>query len=111
SISSNGTITGTFSNGTLQPLSQIALANFANPNGLQQLGGNLLGATPASGSAQIGMAGAGSLGNIVSGGLNSSNVSLDDEFVKMIETQDAFAANAKSVSVSNKDIQTILNLG
>ena len=110
-VSSNGTVTGTFSNGTLQPIAQVALANFSNPNGLQQLGGNLLGATPASGSAQIGIAGAGSLGNIVSGGLNSSNVSLDDEFVKMIETQDAFAANAKTVGVSNKDIQTILNLG
>ncbi|MBV8284745.1 MAG: flagellar hook-basal body complex protein [Candidatus Eremiobacteraeota bacterium] len=111
SISSNGIVTGSFSNGTLQPISQIALANFSNPNGLQPLGGNVLQATPASGSAQIGMAGTGSLGNVVSGGLNSSNVSLDGEFIKMIETQDAFDANAKIVGVSNKDIQTILNLG
>ena len=35
SIGSDGTITGSFSNGKTQALGELALANFANVNGLQ----------------------------------------------------------------------------
>lgn len=111
SVSSNGSLTGVYSNGSRQPIAQLALANFANPSGLQPLGGNMLQASPASGSAQLGTAGTGNLGTIVPGELEASNVSLDDDFVKMLETQDAFAANSKTVIVSQKDLQTLMNMG
>lgn len=105
SVSSNGSLTAVYSNGSQQPIAQLALANFANQSGLQPLGGNMLQATPASGSAQLGT------GTIVPGTLEASNVSLDDEFVKLIETQDAFAANSKTIIVSQKDLDTLMNMG
>src|SRR6185369_11749156 len=54
SVSEQGLITGTFSNGRSQALGQIALATFANPNGLEKNGSSLYLATANSGQAQIG---------------------------------------------------------
>ena len=111
SVSSSGSVTGVFSNGSQQPLAQLALANFANPDGLVQLGGNVLQASPASGLPQVGTPGIGNFGTVVPGMLNASNVSLDSEFVKLLETQDAFSANAKTVVISQRDLQTLMNMG
>lgn len=111
SVSSTGAISGVFSNGTQQPIGQVALANFSNAAGLVHLGSNLLAASPASGSAQLGTAGSGNYGTLVPGMLESSNVSLDDEFIKLIESQSAFDANAKTVIISQKDLDTLMNMG
>ena len=52
SVSEQGLITGTFTNGRSQALGQIALATFANPNGLTKEGSSLYGATVNSGNPQ-----------------------------------------------------------
>ncbi|MBV8602380.1 MAG: flagellar hook-basal body complex protein [Candidatus Eremiobacteraeota bacterium] len=110
SVGADGTITGAYSNGQQAVLGRVALASFANPNGLERLGSGELQATAASGSPQIGAPGSGALGSLQSGALELSNVSLGDEFVKMMIAQAAFQANAKTVSTGEQQIDTILNL-
>jgi flagellar hook protein FlgE len=109
-IGQDGTITGVFTNGQQQSLAQVALASFQNENGLQRIGSSQFEQTANSGLAQVNAAGTGKLGTIVAGSLEESNVSLSDEFVKMIEAQSAFTANSKGIAVAQQDNQTVLNL-
>jgi flagellar hook protein FlgE len=106
-VGQNGTITGSFSNGQSTTLGQVALATFQNEQGLVRDGGSLFSASADSGSVQYGIAGQGKLGAIVSGSLEESNVSLADEFTKLIVAQNAFSANSKSITTANENFQTI----
>jgi len=106
-VDHNGTVTGSFSNGTQQTLGSLAVAQFSNADGLQPLGDTLFAATPASGDPQIGVAQSDS---IQSGYLNASNVDLSDEFIKLIESQSAFDANAANARWGEQTIATTLNL-
>ncbi len=109
-IGADGTITGAFTNGQQATLAQIALATFQNENGLQRVGNSDFQSTANSGLPQINVPETGQFGSIVSGSLEESNVSLSQEFVKMIEAQNAFTANSKSVTVANQDLQTVIGL-
>jgi flagellar hook protein FlgE len=97
-IQSDGTIEGTYSNGQTNALGQIALATFANNQGLARVGGNDYQATPGSGAASIGVAGTGGRGTITGGSVEASNVDVAAEFSKMIEAQQAYSANAKTIT-------------
>jgi len=59
SVLSNGTVEGTFSNKQTMALGQVAVANFANPEGLTQGSNGTFQATVASGAAVVGEAGVG----------------------------------------------------
>ena len=48
-VGEDGTIAGVFSNGLLRDLGRITLAQFANPQGLEDVGGNLFRVTVSSG--------------------------------------------------------------
>jgi flagellar hook protein FlgE len=110
SVGSDGTVTGNFTNGQQKVLAQVALARFQNEDGLTRVGGNQFAATPNSGLAQIGTATSGSYGSIVAGTLEESNVSLADEFTKMIVAQRAFEANTRSISTGDQNLQDLINL-
>ena len=58
-------------------------------------------------TAEPGTAG---FGEIRSKSLEQSNVDLSQEFVKMVETQRAFQANAKTVTTSDEMIQDLINM-
>jgi flagellar hook protein FlgE len=107
-ISSNGTIEGTYSSGATQALGQVALANFANNEGLTQSGSNLYQQTAGSGQAQIGVAGTGGLGTITGGSIEESNVDTAAEFGKMIIAQQAYQANAKTVTTMDQISQATI---
>jgi flagellar hook protein FlgE len=98
SVSTNGTIEGTFSNGQTSALGQVAVATFANTEGLLANGNNGYQGTSASGSPQVGIAGTGGRGVITGGSVESSNVDVATEFAKMIVAQQAYQANARSVT-------------
>jgi flagellar hook protein FlgE len=98
SIGSDGTITGSFDNGKTSALGQLALANFANVQGLQRLGTTDYGQTLASGQAVIGVPGTGGRGKLSGGALEQSNVDIATEFANLIVAQRAFEANAKVVT-------------
>ena len=109
-IDESGVITGFYSNSQSRALGQVALYNFANPQGLKQLGDTAWGATPASGEALIGAPGTGSLGAVQSGALEQSNVDVSAELVHLILAQRNYQANAQTIQAADKVTQTILNI-
>ncbi len=110
SIDDTGVITGIYSNGIKQPLGQIALANFANPEGLTKSGNNNYIVSNNSGDAIIGESGIGGLGQINAGYLEMSNVDLAEQFTDMIVTQRGFQANSRSITTSDQMLQELLTL-
>jgi flagellar hook protein FlgE len=110
SIGSDGTITGSFSNGKTQALGELALANFANVNGLQLDGNTDFTPTLASGPAVVGIPGAGGLGTISGGSLELSNVDIATEFSNLIVAQRGFEADAKAVTTFDQITQDTIAL-
>lgn len=97
-IQADGTIEGSYSNGQTNALGQVAIASFANTQGLVRTGNNDYQATPGSGAAAIGVAGTGGRGVITGGSVEASNVDVAAEFSKMIVAQQAYSANAKTIT-------------
>lgn len=89
-----GHVVGVFENGFSRPLYTVALADFASPDGLDPLSGNVFAASAASGAPTLGQAGQNGLGEITPSALELSNVSLEDEFSRMIVTQSAYNSSA-----------------
>jgi flagellar hook protein FlgE len=110
SVLPDGTVQGQFSNNQTMALGQVAVASFANPQGLSQNGNNDLQATFASGSAVIGQAGAGGNGSITGGAIEESNVNLSTEFANMIVAQQGYEANAKVLTTMDQVSQATIQL-
>lgn len=109
-VGQDGTISGAFTNGQTTTLGRVAVATFQNEGGLQRVGGSDFAATANSGLAQVGTASVGRFGAIESGALEQSNVSIADQFTKMIAAQNAYQANSKSITTASEDMQTVMNL-
>ena len=109
-IGSDGTITGSFSNGKTQALGQLALATFANNNGLQLQGDTDFTPTLASGQAVVGAAGSGGRGTLSGGALEMSNVDIATEFANLIVAQRGFEADAKAVTTFDQITQDTIAL-
>jgi len=109
-INSDGTISGAFSNGQVQTIGQIALANFANYQGLQLMGGNSYQPTLASGQPVIGAAGTGGRGTMTGGAVELSNVDISTEFTNLIVVQRGFQANARMVTTFDSISNDTINL-
>ena len=110
SVDSEGVVFARFTNGQSTSLGKLALANFVNPQGLQQLGDTTWGESFQSGDALLGEAGTASFGNIQSGALESSNVDLTAQLVQMITSQRNFQANAQMISTADTITQTVINI-
>lgn len=80
-----------------QTLGSLELARFPNPSGLIALGGNLYGATDASGEASIGQAGSDSFGQIAANALEEANVDIAEEMTGMMEAMRAYQISLKMV--------------
>ena len=105
-IASDGVVSVTVAGqATPTQVGQFQLADFINPAGLQDVGGNLAVESAASGPAQTGNAGLNGLGTLVQGSLESSNVNVVEELVNMIETQRAYEMNSKAVETTSQMLQ------
>ncbi len=109
-LSEDGTLIGSFSNGVKEPVARIALANFVNPGGLEKAGSNGYRPTANSGGAQIGAPGEGGMGSLIGGALEMSNVDLSQEFTNLIVAQRGFQANARIITTSDEVLQELTNL-
>jgi flagellar basal-body rod protein FlgG len=107
-ISSSGAVTYTTSSGTTT--SQVQLARFNNPGGLDALGHNLYKETTASGTAELGEAGQNGFGQLQQGYLELSNVSVVQEMVNLILAQRAYEVNSKAVQAADQMMQESNNL-
>jgi flagellar hook protein FlgE len=110
SIGSDGTITGSFSNGTTATLGQIALASFADEQGLSRNGDNDFSPTLASGQPTVGAPISGGLGSISGGALEQSNVDIATEFANLIVAQRTYEANARVVTTFDTIAQDTIAL-
>lgn len=105
-----GVVQARFTNGRSLALGQVAMAQFANPNGLQQLGDTNWSETFASGQALKGSAGSAGLGMIQSGALEASNVDITEQLVQMITAQRNFQASAQMIQTNDSITQTVINI-
>jgi flagellar hook protein FlgE len=103
-------VQGQFSNTKTLALGQVAVASFSNTQGLTQIGQNDYQASFASGAPVVGQAGAGGNGTITGGSVEASNVSLSDEFSKMIVAQQGYEANAKALTTLNQISQATIQM-
>jgi flagellar hook protein FlgE len=110
SVSATGVVQANYTNGQSKDLGQIAVANFADQNGLQQEQNTNWVQTFASGQPVYGQAGGADFGVIQSGSLEQSNVDITAQLVNMITAQRAFQANAEMISTDNSITQTVINI-
>jgi flagellar hook protein FlgE len=110
SIDQFGCVNGTFSNGIIRKMAQISLASFSNPAGLSKAQGSFFLDSNNSGIAYIGEPSTGSIGKMISGNLETSNVDLSKEFTDLITTQRGYQANAKLITTSDELLQDLINL-
>lgn len=111
-ISTYGVVSATVpGQNTATQLGTIQLANFANPGGLNSLGGSLFQPTSSSGNAITDTPGGNSgVGTLQQGYLENSNVDVVAEFVQMILAQRAYESNSKVVHVADDMYSQVNNM-
>ena len=109
-IDDNGVVFARYSNGQSNALGKVAMATFPNSEGLQKVTNLSFAETFDSGVPLRGEANTGSFGAISSGSLESSNVDLTRELVKMITAQRYFQANTEVISTMDSVTQAVINV-
>jgi flagellar basal-body rod protein FlgG len=107
-ISDNGQVTISTSSGSTS--FRLSLTRFANPSGLQSLGGNLYSETTASGTPETGAPGEQGFGSTIQGYTETSNVNIVEEMVNLITAQRAYEINSKSIQTSDEMLQNVANM-
>jgi flagellar basal-body rod protein FlgG len=107
-ISASGQVNYTTASGATT--SQIQLARFNNPGGLDALGHNLYKETTASGTPELGDPAQNGFGELQQGYLEGSNVSVVQEMVNLILAQRAYEVNSKAVQAADEMMQQSNNL-
>lgn len=109
-VRGDGVLEGTYTNGQILDLDQLAIALFDNPAGLKQLGNSLYETGSNSGQPFLTAAESGSAGSILAGTLEASNVDIAEEFVRLIEAQRGFQANARMITATDQVLQELVNI-
>jgi len=111
SIGEDGRISGSFTNGLTRTIGQIAIAKFTNPEGLVDLGDNLFGSGPNSGTAFVTRPREFGTGRLVGSALEQSNVDLSQEFINMILASTGYSAASRVITTTDELITQLLALG
>lgn len=110
SISSEGTVVGTFSNGIKKNIAVLKLALFRNAIGLEAVGKGYFTPTVNSGAPLATRALTGGAGKIQGNALEGSNADVATEFVSLIQAQNGFQANARTIRVANDILRELTQL-
>jgi flagellar hook protein FlgE len=110
SVDQSGVVSAVYTNGRSTELGQLAIANFPNPQGLQQLSDTNWAQTFTSGVVVQGTAGSSGFGTVQASSLENSNVDLTTELVNMITEQRAFQANAQVITTADQMSQTVIGI-
>lgn len=102
-----GELVTIYSNGDREIISSIAMATFDNVNGLNPVSGNKFEQTMTSGDPKQGSAGTNGIGELNIGFLEASNVDTASQLVDMIDAQQMYQSNSKSVSAAREINQTL----
>ena len=110
SVDSEGTLIGVFSNGIKKDIATIQIALFQNTSALESMGSGYFNFSANSGGAVATQALSGGAGSIHGGALEKSNADVATEFVNMIQAQNGFQANARTIRVANDILKELTNL-
>ena len=109
-VSTTGEIDGFYSNGQTRSLGALGVVTFQNDEGLRSSGNNMFEETPNSGEARYGAGDIRKAGAVISGSLENSNVDTAEQFVRLIEAQRGYQANARVVSTQDEVLAETVNL-
>jgi len=108
-VAENGLITAENQDGEIVEIATIALAKFINVEGLEAVGKNLYKETVASGEA-INVFDENRTSHIMQNYLETSNVQIVDEMVRLITAQRAYEINSKTIQTADEMLGMANNL-
>jgi flagellar hook protein FlgE len=109
-VDQEGVIAGVFSNGQVRNVAQVVLSKFVAPQNLTKVGKNLFLESYSSGSPTYGAPGTVGVGSVYSNSLESSNVDLAEEFIRMIAAQRAYQANVRVITTTDNMLNELMNI-
>jgi flagellar hook protein FlgE len=109
SIGKNGVVSATYSNGQSVAIYKIAVATFADPNGLSGNSDGMFTATSISGNAAYQASGEGAAGTVFGNALESSTTDTSGQFSNMITAQQAYSAASQVITTVNKMYDTLMS--
>ncbi len=109
-VNERGVIEGFYTNGQTLELAEIGVASFANEAGLEEIGDNYFRESANSGARVLAGGQASGAGDVIGGALEGSNVDTAEEFVRLIEAQRGFQANARVITVQDEILSEIVNI-
>ncbi|MHC4171508.1 MAG: flagellar hook protein FlgE [Planctomycetota bacterium] len=110
SVSNEGIVIGAFSNGIKKNIGTVQISLFQNTSGLESVGNGYFTYSANSGAPVATQAMTGGAGSIHGGALEKSNADVASEFVNMIQAQNGFQANARTIRVANEILRELSNL-
>jgi len=110
SVNNEGILIGAFSNGIKKNIATLEIALFQNTSGLERIGNGYYLPSANSGEAIATQAMTGGAGTIHGGSLEKSNADVATEFVNMIQAQNGFQANARTIRVANDILRELTSL-
>jgi len=110
SVNNEGILIGAFSNGVKKEIAALQVALFQNTTGMESIGNGYFIPSANSGDPAATQALSGGAGSIHGGALEKSNADVATEFVTMIEAQNGFQANARTIRVANDILRELTNL-
>jgi flagellar hook protein FlgE len=110
SVDSEGIVIGAFSNGIKKNIATTQIALFQNAAALENVGGGYFIPSANSGEAVATQAMTAGAGIVHGGSLEKSNADVATEFVNMIQAQNGFQANARTIRVANEILRELTSL-
>lgn len=107
----NGVLNATYSNGSSIPVCKVALAQVQVPNMMEAVSGNMFAYNENAGNLEVVDLQNTLTETTVQGGkIESSNVTLEEEFTNMIVTQRAYSSNVQTFTTANEMTQEAINI-
>jgi len=110
SISNSGVLIGSFTNGIKKDLANLQMSLFKNPSGLEDVGNGYFIPSNNSGEAAYTSAMLSGAGSILGGSLEKSNADVAKEFINLIQAQNGYQANARTINIANEMLKELTNL-
>ncbi len=108
SITDDGVIKATYTNGQIREVGRLAIATFKDKEVLTRKGDNLY--IPNQQTFTPIIIPGGVINKIRGGMLEMSNVDVSKEFINLITAQRAYQANAKTITTSDQVLQTTMDI-
>jgi len=109
-IDENGFVTINYDNGRSRTIAQVPVVQFFAEDQLQRVSGGVFTQTLTSGTARYSVSGSNGAGTIKSNALESSNVDIANEFTKLIQAQQIYSANAKTITTASNMMDDAINI-